>query len=104
MLGLRIENKHGIKLLTIYGDSELVVSQVREKFATNNVRLQNYRNEVWDSIEFFDAFSITWIERSNNILADFMANLAIKHNDIPFDDITQVEIKTRPAIPNNIKN
>lgn len=33
-----------------------------------------------------------------------MANLAIKHNDIPFDDITQVEIKTRPSFPDNIKS
>lgn len=39
LLGLRIANKHGIKLLTVYGDSKLVVSQVREKFATKNVRL-----------------------------------------------------------------
>lgn len=33
-----------------------------------------------------------------------MANLAIKHNDISFDDIIQVEIKTRLSVPNNIKS
>lgn len=33
-----------------------------------------------------------------------MASLAVKHNDIPFDDITQVEIKTRLAVSDNIKN
>lgn len=103
LLGLRIANAHGIKMLIVYGDSELIISQVKNKFATNNSKLRHYWNEIWDSIEFFDAFAINWTERSKNILADFMANLAIKHNDIPFDEITQVEVKTRLTVPDNIK-
>lgn len=74
------------------------------KFATKNTKLKSYRNEVWDYIEIFYAFSINWTKRSNNILVDFMANLAVKHNDIPLDDITQVEIKARPFVPDNVKS
>lgn len=104
LLGLKMAGKHGIKILLVYGDYELVVSQIRDKFITKNHTLKRYKNEVWDSIEVFDAFSITWIDRSENILANFMANLVVKNNDIPCEDIAQVEIKPRPSIPNNIHN
>lgn len=33
-----------------------------------------------------------------------MANLALKHNDVPLDDITQMEIKTRLSVPDNVKS
>jgi len=71
LIGLNIATKHKIKKLAIYGDSELVISQVREKYLSKNKRLRQYRNAVWDSVELFDAFSISWVDRSKNIMADF---------------------------------
>src|SRR5271156_4323021 len=58
LLGLNIETKHGIKLLRVFGDSELAISQIRAKYAAKNDRLKQYKHVVWDSIEFFYAFSI----------------------------------------------
>ena len=55
-------------------------------------------------LEFFDALSIKWIDRSANYLADTMANLAIRQIDLPFDEVIQVEMKNRPSIPDNVQN
>ncbi|HEX4849369.1 MAG TPA: ribonuclease HI family protein, partial [Puia sp.] len=58
LLGLNIALKHGIKMLRVFGDSELIVSQIRDKYASKNKRLKQYKHAVWDTIELFDAFSI----------------------------------------------
>ena len=59
---------------------------------------------ILDTIEHFDTFSIKWIDKSNNFTVDFMANLSIKHNDIPFLEMIQIEVKSRPTILDNIQN
>ena len=104
IIGLSIVKTYGIKMLTVLGDSDLIVSQIRHKFSTRNPRLKQYRNYVWDLLEFFDAFSIKWVDRSINYLADIMANLAVRQIDIPFDEVIQVEMKNRPSIPDNVQN
>ena len=104
IIGLNIAKVYGIKLLSILGDLDLIVSQIRHKFATRKPNLKQYINYVWDLIEFFDAFSIKWIDRSNNYLTAIMANLQIKQIDLPFDVVVQVEMKNRPSIPNNVEN
>lgn len=58
LLSLRLSKKHGIKNLKVVGDSKLVISQIRSKYASKNKRLKQYRNVVWDQIENFDTFGI----------------------------------------------
>ena len=91
LLGLRLAHKHGIKCLHVIGDSELVVSQVRNAYVSKNKRLKKYKNVVWDMIECFDAFGIVWKDRTNNKMVDFLANIAIKPNDITFSHISKIE-------------
>lgn len=76
--GLNLAVKHGIKILSVFGDSELIVSQIKEKYASKHIRLKQYRNAVWDTIVLFDAFQINWVDRSKNIMADFLANYYTK--------------------------
>ena len=40
LLGLKIAHKHGIKCLHVIGDSELVISQVRNTYVSKNKRLK----------------------------------------------------------------
>lgn len=40
LLGLRIANKHGIKMLNVFGDSDLIISQVRNKFSTKKDKMK----------------------------------------------------------------
>ena len=58
LLGLEIARDMKIKCLSVIGDFDLVVSQVRNQFAAKNDILCNYRNAIWDAIEIFDVFSI----------------------------------------------
>ena len=104
LLGLKIASKHSVKNLRVIGDSELVVQQVKTAYVSKNKRLKQYRNAVWDEIEAFDAFGITWMDRSNNKMADLLANIAIKPNDDSFNGISIVELQNRPSIPDNVDN
>lgn len=84
LLGFRLVEKHRIKNLKVIGDSELVISQIRSKCASENKRFKQYRNVVWYKIESFDAFSIDWNERSHSKMTDLLANIALRPEDITF--------------------
>ncbi|GLJ35084.1 hypothetical protein SUGI_0706000 [Cryptomeria japonica] len=88
-----VATKHGIKFLSVFGDSELVISQIKQKYASKHLALKQYRDVVWDTMELFDAFQISWIGRSKNIMADFLANVALKENDITWNGVSEMEIK-----------
>ena len=47
-------------------------------------------------IEFFDAFGITWKDRSCNKMADLLENIAIKLDDVTFASLSKVEVKPNP--------
>ena len=104
LLGLRLAHKYGIKCLKVVGDYKLVVSQVKNVYVLKNKRLKQYRNVVWDMIEFFDAFGITWKYRSCNKMADLLANIAIKLDDVTFTGLSKIEVQTKPSILDNVQN
>lgn len=104
VLGLRVENHHGINKLHVIRDSELVTSQVRETYASKIKRLKQYRNVVWDKIELFDAFGIYWMERSHNKMDDLLVNVAIKQNECIIARISQIEVQNQPSILDNIEH
>ena len=104
LLGLILAHKHGIKCLHVIGDSELVVSQVRNAYVSKNKRLKQYRNAVWDMIECFDAFGIIWKDRSNNKMVDLLANIAVKPDDITFASMSKIETQIRPSVTDNGQN
>jgi ribonuclease HI len=51
LLGLEIAKDMGIKILNIKGDSDLVILQVKNKYACKSERLKRYRNAIWDTME-----------------------------------------------------
>jgi ribonuclease HI len=73
LIGLNLALGRNIKYLKVIGDSDLVVSQVKLKFAAKNERLRKYKDAVRDTIELFDAFSINAIPRENNYVANALA-------------------------------
>lgn len=92
LLVLRLAEKHGIKNLKVIGDSKLVISHIRSKYASNNKRLKQYRNVVWDEIKKIYAFNIDWKERSHNRMADLLGNIALRPEDITFEGISEIEV------------
>jgi ribonuclease HI len=104
LLGLEIAKDMGIKILNIKGDSDLVILQVKNKYACKSERLRRYRNVIWDNIEFFDAIDLIAIPRDQNSLADSLVVAASTLQ--PSEDLMKgkgkLEIIFRPSIPNNI--
>jgi ribonuclease HI/uncharacterized small protein (DUF1192 family) len=106
VLGLRAAKEMGIREIAVFGDAELVVQQVKNVYQTKHPRLKNYRNEVWDLIDsFFLAFNISFIPREENAPADFQAFSAslFEAPALPTDR-SEVEIRYRPSVPDNVKH
>jgi ribonuclease HI len=97
-LDMRIQN------LIVFGDSEIVVRQVRNYIHCLTPHLKCYQSEVWSLINQFSAFNINSIPRSSNVEVDILANVASKL--LPVDGLSpstfSVELLFRPSIPNNI--
>jgi ribonuclease HI/uncharacterized small protein (DUF1192 family) len=106
VLGLRAAKKMGIKEVAVFRDAELIIQQVKGVYQTKHPRLKNYRNEVWDLIDsFFLAFNISFIPREENASADFQAFSAslFEAPSLPTDG-SEVEIRYRPSVPDNVKH
>lgn len=67
-----------------YGDSELVINQVRGLYTTKNDLLKSYKHRVWDLIEYFQAFNLLSIPRNLNKHVDRLATIGAQCN-IPSD-------------------
>jgi ribonuclease HI len=70
--------KSGVKNVSVYSDSLLVVNQVLGKYKIKNITLQKYAAEVKNLICTFDHFAVQYIPREKNKLADKLAKEAIK--------------------------
>ena len=51
ILGLKAAKDMNIKHLEVFGDFELVVSQVKDKYKVKQLRLKQFKNEACDLIE-----------------------------------------------------
>jgi ribonuclease HI len=64
VLGLRAAKDMVIDCLAFFGDSELVINQVRNIYQDKKQRLKQYMNEVCDLIDnFFLEFNLSFIPR-----------------------------------------
>jgi ribonuclease HI len=76
--GLRKSLDMNIQNLTVFGDSEIVVRQVRYSIHCLSPHLKSYQFEVWNLMNKFSSFNINSIPRLNNLEADLLANVASK--------------------------
>ena len=60
----------GIMCMKIFGDADLIIQQVNKNFQEKNVRLKDYRDEVWKLRDFFMFFELSYIPRAMNHLDD----------------------------------
>src|SRR3954469_22930654 len=65
-----------IKYLKVYGDSNLVISQINGDWETRHQNLIPYREHVMRLIPYFDEITFEHISREENNLADALATLA----------------------------
>ena len=102
--GLLLAQKRGIQALSVYGDSELVVNQVRNQNITKNGLLNSYKHRVCDLREGFNAFNIQSIPRKGNRHVDRLATIGASY-DVPRDlekkKEQQIKMVVRLSIPDN---
>ena len=105
-MGLRVAKDLGIQQLVVFGDSELVVQQVKSIYQVQQQLLKVYRNEVWDLIDnFFTTSNIYFIPRDHNQTANSL-DLVATFFTVPQNTQLRypIEVRHRPSIPDNIKH
>ncbi|XP_017640450.1 uncharacterized protein LOC108481892 [Gossypium arboreum] len=76
IMGLRTAIECKIKTLEVYGDSALVIYQLRGEWEIRDAKLINYRRLVLGLVEEFDDITFNYLPRDENQIADVLATLA----------------------------
>ena len=104
--GLYKEIGLNVNYLKVYGDSKIVIRQVRNTIHCLLGNLKHYQTLVQDLTTQFLAFNIFSIPRTQNTSATLLANAASKL--IPAKDCSPdrfpVELIFQPSVPDNITN
>jgi hypothetical protein len=92
--------------MKVFGDSEIIVRQVKNTIHCNSPHLRNYQQEVHRLIEHFEAFNTTLVRRTKNTVANSLAIASSRLS--PLEDYEasrfSVELLYKPSVPNNISN
>lgn len=76
ILLLEAAKERGVKKLTVYGDSKLVVCQVSRQWKINLPHLRELAQKAWALMDGMDV-KLQWIPREENKRADRLSNQAI---------------------------
>lgn len=75
--GLKTARKENILELEVYGDSKLVIEQMKGNWQVKSPNIKHYYQEAREICKHFDNLSFFWIKRDKNKVADYLANQAI---------------------------
>ncbi|XP_016715413.1 uncharacterized protein [Gossypium hirsutum] len=75
-MGIRAAIELKIRVLEVYGDSALVIYQLKGECETRDPKLINYRELVRDLIKVFDDITFFYLPRDENQMADALDTLA----------------------------
>jgi ribonuclease HI len=79
--GLHCAALRGVRELTVYGDSELVVKQMRGEYKVKNPVLQEMKTRAAALADKFPKVTFHWIERAKNTKADELSKRAMCKRD-----------------------
>jgi ribonuclease HI len=103
VLGLKVLKNLQAKKVYIYGDSELIISQVKGSYQAKHPKLRSYRNLVLDLLESFKEYHLSVIPRKKNVIVDALAVSASVFKILVYpNNKYEIEIKHGLAIPNNV--
>lgn len=106
ILTLQTTKQMWIKSIFSFGDSKLIIKQIKDHYHKKHPRLRAYVNEVWDLVKnIFESFNIQFIPMDGNRLADPL-DVATSTFKPPFNPKLryEVEIRHRPFVPDNCKH
>ncbi|KAK5793539.1 hypothetical protein PVK06_034689 [Gossypium arboreum] len=76
IMGLRVAIERNVKILEVYGDSALVIYQIRGDWEVRDSKLVKYSDLVVGLIKEFKEINFNYFQREENQLADALATLA----------------------------
>ncbi|XP_050918952.1 uncharacterized protein LOC127136440 [Lathyrus oleraceus] len=76
IFGIEVTIDLKIKILEVYGDSALVISQVKGYWDTKDHKIIPYKEHVLKLVPYFDEITFHHIPREENQIADALATLA----------------------------
>ncbi len=76
--GLKLALSMGIKSISIYSDSQLVVNQLNGAYTVKDEKLLKLYKKALEILKSFENVSINYVGRSQNSLADKLAKAASK--------------------------
>jgi len=76
LLGLKLLKTLGAAKVSILGDSDLIIQQMKGNFVTNDNRMRVYRTAATNILNAFTEFNLAKISRSHNIHAHSLATFA----------------------------
>jgi len=75
-MGIQAAIESKAKILNVYGDSALVIHQLKGEWETRDPKLIPYRAYIMELVEYFDSIEFQHIPREDNQLADALATLS----------------------------
>ncbi|RDX84788.1 hypothetical protein CR513_34095, partial [Mucuna pruriens] len=75
-MGIIMAIEHQVKKLKVFGDSALVIYQLRREWETRNLKLIPYHSHMTTMGEQFDEISFHYVPRDENQMADALATLS----------------------------
>jgi len=103
ILGLQLLKKLDAKRISIQGDVELIIKQIKGEFSTKHPRFRACINAMLDFLESFVEYDLSAIPRNQNILANSLA-FSTSSCKMPYPNQQYtVEMKHRPTVPDNMK-
>ena len=75
LIGLQLAHEMGVRYLEAYGDSKLIINQVKGEYEVRHGGLVPYYHAVIKMANAFDGFYIGHVSRSQNTKADALAAL-----------------------------
>jgi ribonuclease HI len=106
VLGLEASKKLNIKNLEVYGDAELIVTEMNRQYQAKHLRLRANRNCAWDLMEKkFSSVNIHFIPHAENLQVNSLAKAASTFAPPTYFKLKyHIEVRHRPSIPNNIQH
>ena len=70
LLGLHLLKYLRAKKISVQGDLELIIRQIKGEYSAKNPRLREYRNAALELLKTFEKYELTSIPRAQNKIAN----------------------------------
>lgn len=101
---LKIIKKLGPNKISFYGDSKLVIKQVKGEYQAKDHRMRAYHNAVLDILNTFLEYTLSLIPRNQNFMDDSLTTIAsMFKKPIHSNKKFEINVKHHPAVPNNLR-